>query len=378
MVNILLAPDKFKGSLTAREVCEITKNALLRKDPSLTITTLPLADGGEGTLELLTLASCGKIISARVSDPLFSPIMADYGISVDGTTAFIEMAKASGLQLLAAEKRNPLTTTTYGTGELIRDALDRGAKKIILGIGGSATNDAGLGMAAALGYKFLDSSGEMLKPIGKNLIHLHAINTDHIDPRLKSTTCITLCDVTNPLYGPEGAAYVYAPQKGAVGQDLELLDEGLRIFEAVVKRTFNQSVNFQGAGAAGGLGAGAKVFLNATLQKGMDYVIAATDLQEKIKHSDIVITGEGRLDLQSLSGKVVLSVSEIARLHHKPVVVICGKSDLSQEAVKKAGLTRVLTLTQDGTPSDEAMQHAARLLETMIVKNYDSIVNAVI
>jgi glycerate kinase len=376
MVSILIAPDKFKGSLTAKEVCEIVRNALLKKNSALNIITLPLADGGEGTLELFTELEGGKIVLKQVNDPLFAPIIASYGISEGGSTAFIEMAKASGLQLLLPEKRDPLKTSTYGTGELIRDALDRGVKRIILGIGGSATNDAGLGMAAALGFQLLDSSGNVLKPIGENLIHLSSIKTDSVNPRLKAVECITLCDVNNPLYGQAGAAYVYALQKGARQEDLMLLDSGLRNFEAVVERTFNASPSFPGAGAAGGLGAGAKVFLNARLQTGIDYIIHATGLEQKIKDVDIVITGEGKLDFQSLSGKVVMAISKIAQHHHKPAIAICGKSDLTPDTLKRSGLAKVLALTDDGTTSADAMLHAHPLLEKLVQVNYDTIINA--
>jgi glycerate kinase len=376
MVSILIAPDKFKGSLTAKEVCEIVRDALLKRNSALKITTLPLADGGEGTLELVTEIRGGKIISKEVKDPLFAPILANYGISEDGNTAFIEMAKASGLQLLFPEKRNPLKTSTYGTGELVRDALDRGVKKIILGIGGSATNDAGLGMAAALGFQLRDSSGHALKPTGENLIHLRSIETDNVHPRLKDIECTALCDVNNPLHGQAGAAYVYALQKGARQEDLTLLDQGLRNFETVVKRTFNVSPSFPGAGAAGGLGAGAKVFLNARLQTGIEYVIQATGLEQKIKNADIVITGEGRLDLQSLSGKVVMAISKIAQHYNKPAIAICGKSDLTTDTTKKSGITKVLALTDGTTTSEEAMLHARSLLEKLVSSNYDSIVNA--
>ncbi|MEQ1588006.1 MAG: glycerate kinase, partial [Cyclobacteriaceae bacterium] len=235
-MTILIAPDKFKGSLSAKGVCEAVRTGLLKLDPSLSIITVPLADGGEGTSELLTINSRGSVINCSVSDPLFRKVNASYGISGDGTTAFIEMASASGLHLLTKEERNPLNTTTYGTGELIKDAIERGVNKIILAIGGSATNDAGIGMAAALGMKFIDKNGNELQPIGSNLIHIHSIVDAHFLPKKNKIQFVVLCDVDNELYGPSGAAFVYGPQKGADAQTVQLLDQGLKHFASVVEK----------------------------------------------------------------------------------------------------------------------------------------------
>ena len=361
-MNILIAPDKFKGSLTAIEVCDAIRSGLLQTHPSFNTISIPMADGGEGTCELLTQYFNGDSISIEVTGPTFEKIKADYGISKDGSTAFIEMAKASGLQLLKQENRNPLFTTTLGTGELIKDALDRGVKKILMGIGGSGTNDAGIGMAQALGFDFLDSNNNSLKPTGENLIQLHSIGTDHIHPRIKEVEFTALCDVDNPLFGTKGAAYVYAPQKGANEQAVKLLDDGLRNFEDVVQKTFKISANFPGAGAGGGLPGGAKAFLNITVHRGMDYIIKATGLEEKIKQADLIITGEGKMDEQTLAGKVVMEIGMMGLKYNKRVIAITGKCELPTQDVQKIGIASVISLVDQDVSEKEAMTSAYRLI----------------
>lgn len=361
-MTILIAPDKFKGSLHAKEVCQAVTKGLLQIDSKAVIESVPLADGGEGTCQLLTEWYKGTEIHLTVHGPLFTPVSAYYGISEKGDTAFIEMAVASGLTLLKPEERNPLLTTTFGTGEMIADALKRQVKRIILGLGGSATNDAGIGMAAALGYRFCDAEGEELKPTGENLIHIHHIETKGVNPLLRQVQVVALCDVTNPLFGPEGAAQVYGGQKGGTAQDLVLLDAGLRNFRRVVHRYLKSSVDFPGAGAAGGLGAGAKVFLSASMEKGIAHIIQTTDLAQKILNADLIITGEGKVDDQTFSGKVVSEVLRLARKAGKPVVVICGKSDVSETDILQHGITKLITLVDDDTSSQSAMEHASRLI----------------
>jgi len=357
-VNILICPDKFKGSVNAKEVCNAVRNGLLAIHPDAHIESVPLADGGEGTCDLLTEWSEGSHIEIEVHGPLFSPVKARYGISRENDTAFIEMARASGLTLLKPEDRDPLLATSLGTGEMIADALDRNVKKIILGIGGSATNDAGMGMASALGYVFCDAEGEILKPIGENLIHLRYIRTDAVHPLLKSVAVTALCDVTNPLYGPDGAAHVYGPQKGAGKQAVELLDAGLRNFRRMAHKYLKTSVDFPGAGAAGGLGAGCRVFLNATMEKGVNYIIRKTGLQEKITHADLIITGEGKIDQQSFSGKVISEVIRVGRLAGKPVIAICGICEIPQEETASYGLRKVISLVDSHTTPESAIQNA--------------------
>lgn len=367
-MNILICPDKFKGSLSARSVCDAIAQGIRQVYPGAHLDIVPLADGGEGTCALLTEASKGRTVSIQVAGPLFSKVTANYGISNDGMTAFIEMAEASGMTLLKAEERNPLLTTTLGTGEMILDAIGRGVKKIILGIGGSATTDAGIGMATALGYRFYDAGGTVLKPTGENLIHIHHLTTDSVHPALKKTSIIALCDVTNPLYGREGAAYVYGPQKGADERAVELLDAGLRNFRRVVHRNLKMSVDFAGAGAAGGLGAGARVFLNASMKKGISYIIENSGLDEKIARADLVITGEGKIDTQTFSGKVVSEVIHLADKAGKPVIAVCGRSEVPEEETKVRGLRKVISLVDEQTTPASAIEHAAMLTTQKIAR----------
>lgn len=339
---------------------------MLKIDSALSIKLIPMADGGEGTCELLTDHSKGSMISAEVSDPLFRKITASYGISGDGSTAFIEMASASGLALLSKEERNPLKTSTYGTGELIADAITRGVNKIILTIGGSATNDAGLGMAAALGVKFLNQENKTLAPIGENLVHLYKIQFDKFILNNKKISFFVLCDVDNELYGKNGAAYVYAPQKGADEEAVQLLDWGLRNFEQVAKSQSNQEVNFKGAGAAGGLGAGALLFLNAEFNSGIDFILQMLHLEEQIKWADLIITGEGKMDTQTLSGKVVMGVAQLATRYGKPIIAIVGKNELTHQEIGTLGLKEVFALVNEKTTQSEAMTHTTELIAERI------------
>jgi glycerate 2-kinase len=362
-LNILIAPDKFKGSLTAEEVCEAIQLGISKNNPYANISTIPLADGGEGTCKLLTHFFGGSFVQVTVADPLFEPISSQYGISADGKTAFIEMAEASGLQLLPIEKRNPLYTTTYGTGEMLRHALDHGTRKIILGIGGSATIDAGMGMAEALGFEFYDDQKKRIKPIGASLLQLQSISVSRIHPRLKEVEIIALCDVENPLYGPQGAAYVYGPQKGADEKVVQLLDRGLQKFEQVIEKELGNKANFAGAGAGGGIGSGVKVFLNGEMRNGIDYVIEVTNLEEKIKAADVIITGEGKMDQQSLSGKVVQAVARLGKQFNKKIIAACGQSELTEEETQKMGISKVISLVDSSTNPDNAMTNAFALIQ---------------
>lgn len=365
-MNILVAPDKFKGSLSAKEACAAIERGLLKSDSSLSIRHMPMADGGEGTSELLTEHSKGTLVSIKVSDPLFRKITASYGVSGDGSTAFIEMARASGLALLTKSERNPLKTSTYGTGELIADAINRGVEKIVLTLGGSATHDAGLGMAAALGAEFLNQKNEILSPTGENLIHLDKIQFDKFILTQKKLSFLVLCDVDNELYGENGAALVYAPQKGADEESVRLLDAGLRNFERVARHQCKQEVNFKGAGAAGGLGAGAQLFLKAQFFKGIDFILQSLQTEEQIQWADLVITGEGKMDTQTLSGKVVMGVAQLATRYNKPVMAIVGKNELTQEEIITLGLKEVITLVNDKTTQTEAMTNTSKIITERI------------
>ncbi|MEI9918321.1 MAG: glycerate kinase [Bacteroidota bacterium] len=356
-MRVLICPDKFKGSLTASEVCDAAEAGILKKFPDATVIKLPLADGGEGTMQILTNFFHGKIVKLKVHGPLFEEVEATYGTD-NGSTAFIEMASASGLQLLEKEKRNPLETTTLGTGELIRHAIQNGATKIVLGIGGSATNDAGIGMASALGYKFFNGD-QLLEPIGKNLVHITRIGS----PETKIDV-IALCDVNNPLFGPNGAAHIYGPQKGATPEAVELLDQGLVNFEKVARKTFGKSADFAGAGAGGGIAGGASVFFNLTVKSGIAFLMESLNVAEEIKKADVIITGEGKIDRQTLAGKVVASVARHSI--GKKVIALCGVCELRKNEMEKLGISGVISLVDIFTGPEEAIRNAAPLITQKI------------
>ncbi len=329
-MEILIAPDKFKGSLSAEEVTLAISEGIASVDPSLEIISFPLADGGDGTARILTLHNDGQLVSITVNNPVFEPVEAEYGISGDGQTAYIEMSAASGLRVLAPEKQNCYHTSTHGTGEMIQDAMKRGVFRIIMGIGGSATNDAGIGMASALGYHFLDEEGKILDPVGKNLIRICRIDTSQVPKIFDMVDVQVACDVDNPLYGERGAAYVYGPQKGASQEELDLLNLGLINFARVVRKQLGMDIaDVPGAGAAGGLGAGSIVFLKAKLFPGIQIVMEQSGFEKQLKRADLIITGEGKVDEQTFRGKVVDGVCSLASKYKKPVLVVCGQNTIS-------------------------------------------------
>jgi glycerate kinase len=367
-VNILIAPDKFKGSLSANEVCDAISLGVLQHYPDATISCVPMADGGEGTVDVLLNHSKGSLIKLNVTGPSFESVTSEYGISEDGKTAFIEIAKVSGLLLLPEEKRNPLYTTSYGTGELIRHAINHGVNKILLGIGGSATNDAGLGMVEALGVEFFDRHEKRIKPIGASLLSLHSFNTSNIHPNLNDIEIVALCDVENPLHGPHGAAFVYGPQKGADEKTVHLLDEGLQNFEKIVRQETGLQANFPGAGAGGGIASAVKIFLNGNIRKGIDYVIETTQLEQKIKEADLVITGEGKIDEQTFSGKVVGAIASLGKKYDKEVLAVCGQSELSDKKLTELGIHRFISLVDSSTTSEQAMAHTSKLIQQKLAQ----------
>lgn len=341
-MKFIIAPDKFKGSITSFEFCDLTKMVLLDHFPKAAILKLPLADGGDGTIQVVKHYLGGERITVQVSDPLFRPISATYIWSESLQTAYIEMAEASGHHLLTAEELNCMETTSLGTGELILDALERGATTIYLGIGGSATNDGGLGMAQALGYQFLDTQNKAIAPIGKNLSQVITIDTTSCNALLKQCTFKVACDVDNPFYGPNGAAFIYGPQKGATPENVRFLDTGLQHFASILKQTFGTNVQeLAGAGAAGGIGGGAHLFLNATLVSGVKLLKEMAQFDENIKHADWIITGEGQLDAQTLSGKTINGVLASALAENIPVAAFCGAVNLTREQQAALGLTYV-------------------------------------
>ncbi len=367
-MTVLIAPDKFKGSLDAIKVCQAMQEALQESGMEYRAHIVPMADGGEGTCDMLTEFSRGKKITLHVLDPFFREIEAAYGISGDGNVAFIEMATASGLQLLKPEERDALLGTTYGTGQLIAHALDQGVTSVIMGVGGSGTNDAGIGMGEALGAKFLDRSGKKLKPIGKNLIDIHSIDITQLHPRLKEVSFTAICDVSNPFFGPDGAAHVFGPQKGADAETVKFLDGGLRNFAEIAYNQFGLDINFPGAGAGGGLGGGAKVFFDVTFQPGIQFITKFIGLEKLVQQSEVIITGEGKMDEQTLSGKVVKGLADLASKYHKPLFVLVGKNELNHEKISSLGIRKVSTLMNEKTTEAEALRSTYSLIKVRMAE----------
>jgi len=336
MTKILIACDKYKGSLTANQVCQIIANAIRELDGSTEIVLNPVADGGEGTLETLVESLNGKYISTVVKDPLGNDIETKFGM-LENDIAIIEMASASGLWLVPYEKRNPMETTTYGTGQLIKEAINRNAKRVILGIGGSATNDGGMGMAQALGVKFYDENNKLLGFGGKQLSKIRRIDTSGLIDKAKDVVFECACDVENPLTGKNGAAYVYAAQKGADSKMIRELNRGLINFAKVIQKDLGKNIrDLKGAGASGGLGGGMVAFLNAKLRIGVNIVIEVTRLEEKLKGVDLIITGEGAFDRQTFFGKSAFGVANLAKKSNIPVITINGsvlyeRSEMTRE-----------------------------------------------
>ncbi len=326
-MKILIAPDSFKESLEAFEVCRAIKSGFSQVFPNAEYTLLPMADGGEGTSAVLSYVLDGRWKEVVVHDPLMRPITAKYLLLPDAT-AVIEVAAACGLHLLTVAERNPSITSSYGVGELIKDALDEGATRIIIGLGGSATNDAGLGMLTALGMAFYDHQEEHLAQGGRQLNKLQQIDDAMFNPHLLHTLFEVACDVTNPLCGLLGASAVFGPQKGANPKQVEQLDKSLNHFATVSQQHgYENYQNISGAGAAGGLGFALMTFCGAQLQSGFDTIADAVDLAQHIANADLVITGEGKLDTQTLMGKVAGGISQLAKLSHTPVIAICGSVD---------------------------------------------------
>ena len=367
MKKIVIAPDKFKGSLTGIEFCDAVERGIRKQFENIVIVKLPLADGGDGTVDALKFYTGGKLISAEVHDPLLRPIQANYLYSEKEKLAFIEMAEASGIRLLKNEELNPMETSTYGTGELILDATKRGAKHILLGIGGSSTNDAGMGMATALGFRFFDAENTLLKGAGKDLNRLATIDTSNVISELGSVKFEVACDVNNPLFGPNGAAHIYAPQKGASGQMVDDLDAGLKNFsERVVKQFGKNLQNIAGAGAAGGLGAGCVLFLNAELKSGTELIKSIADFDEQVKDADWIVTGEGKFDCQTFSGKVIKGVLD-SRTKQK-LAVFCGLSELTVQQIKAHKIDFLAEMMEQAADVGDSIKNAAKYLENAAEK----------
>ncbi|MFQ6131229.1 MAG: glycerate kinase [Armatimonadota bacterium] len=363
--RVLVAPDSFKGSLTANEACEAIGQGVERALPEAQITKIPLADGGEGTAQALVDATGGRMVSLEVTGPMGEPVEAGYGLLGDGETAAIEMAAASGLTLVPHDRRDPVVATTYGTGELISDALSRGCKRLIIGLGGSATVDGGAGMAQALGVKLISMDGHELGYGGAELARLARVEMGELRTRLAGVTVLAACDVKNPLCGPTGAALVYGPQKGATPEAAERLDAALANFAQVVRRDLRADVaDLPGAGAAGGLGAGLAAFLGAELRPGIEIVLEAVGFEQVAAQADLVITGEGRLDMQSAFGKTISGVGSVAKRHGVPVIAFAGSLDGSALLLGCEGVDAMLPIIPEPMSLQEAMlpDNAARML----------------
>jgi len=362
-MRILIAPQSLKGSLTAAEAGSSIAQGVQAVYPKAEIEIVPIADGGEGTVQALVDATNGKIIQQTVTGPLGKPVPAFFGLMGDGSTAAIEMASCAGLPLVPPDQRDPRITTTYGVGELILAALDYGSRHFIIGIGGSATNDGGAGMAQALGAALLSRHGTQVARGGAALATLAHISTSTMDPRLQECTVEVACDVTNPLCGPTGASAVYGPQKGATPEMVEELDSALAHYAQIIEQDLGMSVReIPGAGAAGGLGAGSIAFLHATLRPGAQIVFEAIHLEERIRMADLVITAEGQIDEQTAYGKSVGSVAEIAKRYGLPVLALAGSLGDNYRVVYELGVDAVATLPSGPMTLAFAMENAAWLL----------------
>lgn len=363
-MKFVLAPDSFKESMTAKEAAEAMERGIKKVMPNAEFAQVPMADGGEGTVQSLVDATGGELIETEVTGPLGKRTKAVFGILGDKTTAVIEMASASGIQLVKKEERNPLYTTTYGTGELIKAALDKGVKRIFIGIGGSATNDGGAGMLQALGGKLLDKNGQELPFGGGALGKLHKIDLTNLDSRLKEVIIEVACDVTNPLTGKTGASHVFGPQKGATPEIVEILDKNLVHYAEIIRQQFHKDVeNIPGAGAAGGLGGGIMAFLNAELKRGVDLVIKYTELEEKVQGATYVFTGEGSIDSQTIFGKTPFGVAKTAKKFGIPVIAFAGRIGDGVEVLYENGIDAIIGIVPGAVSLEEALKKGEINLE---------------
>ncbi|PQV64224.1 glycerate kinase [Abditibacterium utsteinense] len=365
-MKIVIAPDSFKGSLSAPQVCEALQNGARRVFPDAQFEICPLADGGEGTLDVLVQNAGGFFKTTRVQNPLGESIEAQWGILPDGR-AVIEMAHASGLTLISPEKRDAKNASTFGTGQLIRAALGAGCREILVCIGGSATTDGGAGAMAALGAIFRDEHDVVLRRGGADLRRLHSIDLRFLEPKLQKAQITVLCDVSNPLCGENGAARVYGPQKGATSEDVEILDSALGNFARVCHKKCGEDFsNRSGAGAAGGLGFGLMIFCGASARSGIEVVLEAANFEERLRGADLVLTGEGALDSQTLRGKVVAGVCRAAKPQKIKVVAFGGKVDLSGAQMDELGLQSAFSLVDGPRDLNSCLEDAAPLLENAV------------
>ncbi|WP_312664351.1 glycerate kinase [Pantoea sp. CTOTU49201] len=360
-MKIVIAPDSYKESLSALEVASAIEAGFREIFPEADYVKIPVADGGEGTVEAMVAATQGNIVRLTVTGPLGKPVEAFYGLSGDERTAFIEMAAASGLELVPAAQRDPLITTSFGTGELIKDALDRGVDHIIIGIGGSATNDGGSGMMQALGAQLLDEHGKEIAYGGGALPQLAHIDIGQLDARIKECRFEVACDVSNPLTGEKGASAIFGPQKGATPELVQQLDKALEHYATLIHRDLDIDVlHIDGGGAAGGMGAALHAFCQAELRSGIEIVTEALGLAEQVKDADLVITGEGRIDSQSINGKVPIGVAKVAKQFNKPVIGIAGSLTADVGVVHQHGLDAVFSVLFSICSLEDALANAAQ------------------
>lgn len=365
-MKIVLAPDSFKESMTAKEACDAMEKGIKKVNENIECIKVPMADGGEGTMQSLVDATEGKIYKIMVQGPLGQEVEAEYGILGCGDIAILEMASASGIHLVTKEERNPMKTSTFGTGQLIKACLDHPIKKLLIGIGGSATNDGGAGMAQALGGKLLDENGVELSFGGGELGKLAKIDLENLDSRLNNLEIEVACDVNNPLVGEKGASYVFGPQKGATPEMVKTLDENLKHFGEKIKEYLGKDIiEFPGAGAAGGLGAGLMAFLNGTLKNGIQMVVEYTKLEEKIKDADMVWTGEGSIDFQTIYGKTPIGVARVAKKYDLPVIALAGKVGEGIEALYKNGIDAIFSIMQGVSSLEEALENGTENIEKL-------------
>jgi glycerate kinase len=366
---VVVAPDSFKGSLTAPEAAAAMERGVRAAWPDARVIQVPIADGGEGTVAALVEATGGRYETKEVRGPLGRPVEARWGVLGDGRTAVVEMAAASGLTLVPTGRRDPRVASTFGTGQLLRAALDAGFRHLVVGIGGSATNDGGSGMAKALGVRFLDGRGQPLPEGGAPLVRVTSIDLSGVDPRLAEAEILVACDVDNPLTGPRGASAVYGPQKGATPAVVEELDAALERYAEVARQATGRDVaRLPGAGAAGGLGAGLLFFTPARLVPGVDLILDSVRFDDIVRGATLVVTGEGRSDAQTAMGKAPVGVARVAQRHGVPVFLVSGSLGPGVEDQLSHGISRIESASPAGTPVEDAMRRAAELLEAGVAR----------
>ena len=356
MKKAILIPDSFKGTLSSAQICEIMGNQIRLRFPDCEVVSIPVADGGEGSVDAFLTALGGEKVFVEAANPYFEPMQAFYGLIDGGRTAVIEMAACAGLPLVA-DRKDPTRTTTYGVGQLILDAVGRGVKRIVVGLGGSATTDAGCGAAAAIGVKFYNTAGAVFVPVGGTLKDVVKIDLGDSQEKLRGVEIVTMCDIDNPMYGPHGAAYVFGPQKGADAEMVKFLDDGLRHVGEVIRKDLGRDLTeVPGGGAAGAMGVGMVAFFDSTLQMGIETVLDTVNFDAILAGADAVFTGEGKLDTQSLRGKVVIGVARRAKKQNVPVIAVVGGADLDVDEAYDEGVKAIFTINR--LPQDLSVSSA--------------------